>query len=179
MASKYGMQKYGANLYSSAWMLLEGVVDTSWVLAGVFTRSQPFEGTVPFSVSFGSAHFTHSQPLEGALPFLCVHAGIIAETRGYRGNISVDPVLVGDLFRSASRMFEGVLTLSVIPEGAFTSLWSINGVLIEIITAFGGGEDVYLGPFWDPDEPVDGGWTPDDTGDSPWNPIAPPASPWS
>jgi len=175
MASKYGMQLYGADLYSSAWALLEGgVVDFAVVSAGRFTRSQEVWGADTFTVGY-QAWFTESETLEGSLTFNVLFSGEIRDWNNFVGSAPFTMTLVGLLFRAGERLFEGTLPVSVVPQGRLTDMWSaVADVTFEVLFD----SDEYIGPFWEPDEPLEDGWVPDSAENGPWAPISEPPN-WS
>jgi len=172
MASKYGNQLYGMDLYSSAFALLEGTFSVVPDLAGRLVESEPLEGTLVLTFPI-NAWFTESEVLEAQeLAINFPMSGIIQHTRIYEGNLYFEPLLEGILFRSGARNYESHLVISVGLEGhlgvsrPFETAWILS---IDI----SGGADIYLGPFWKPDEPVETIWEPDTTSGNIWTPNAP------
>jgi hypothetical protein len=172
MASKYGMQLYGADLYSSAFGLLEGDLGFSVSLAAPITKLYVFDGNVSFSFPM-SATFTDIHTFEAAISVPVTFTGILLDINNLTGDISVPFTLTGELFRAATRYIEGTLPVSVVPAGTLSGLWPLVANPLTFAVDIGGGDDIYLGPFWNPDVPIEDSWTPTTAPDDIWAPASP------
>lgn len=170
MASKYGQQLYGADLYSSSVAQLVGVITIAPALAGRLTESEPLQGAIILSVGTGG-RLTESEPVAGGISFAPILSGNLLQTSRYRGNIDVFPVVHGDLFRVGSRDYEGRVTVSVVLSGILSVLWRIKSDVLYVSVILQS-DEIYLGEFWKPDEPIDGPWGPVAPVDEFWEPIS-------
>lgn len=179
MASKYGQQLYGRDLYSSALAQLEGSLSFA-VLAGAgspLTKLFQLQGTgLSFSVILG-ATFTAARTFVGDLPFATTYSAIILDINNFTGNIPVNMVLAGELFRSATRAFVGDLPVIIDLQGSLTRLYKLDANPLSFAVNIGGGSDIYLGPFWAPDVPTEDGWAPESPAEGGWASAEPDESP--
>jgi hypothetical protein len=159
MASKYGQQLYGRDLYSSALAQLVGAITLAPALAGRLTESEPLQGALVLSVGPGG-RLTESEPVAGGISFAPALGGYLLQTSRYRGNIDILSTVHGDLFRVGSRDYDGRVTISVTLQGLLSVIWKIKSSRIFVTVTLSGGADVYIGPFWKPDVPVSEFWEP-------------------
>jgi hypothetical protein len=170
MASKYGQQLYGADLYSSSVAELAGGIVIASTLAGRLTESEPLQGAIVLSVAQGG-RLTESEPVAGGISFMPALGGYLLQTSRYRGNIDVFPVITGAFTRVGSRDYDGNITISVVPRGLLSVIWKIKSNPIVITMVVSGGSDVYIGDFWKPDVPISGPWAPIVPVSEIWEPI--------
>jgi len=136
MASKYGKQKYGADLYSSALAQLEGSTSASFTLAGRVTDLRTFIGAVPFTATL-SGGFAKQNSVEGSVSFtMTPGVALLTKMPGYRGTtISFSMTLAGDL-----REIEGLRgDVLIAPDvaGRLTKLNTFIGALPFTVTLAG------------------------------------------
>src|SRR4029450_4732748 len=125
MASKYGQQLYGADLYSSSVAQLVGAIVVAPTLAGRLTESEPLQGAITISVGPGG-RLTESEPIAGGISFAPVLGGNLLQTGRERGILDVFPRVRGDLFRVGSRNYDGNVAISVMLRGLLSVLWKIK-----------------------------------------------------
>lgn len=160
MASKYGRQEYGLSLYSDGHEDVEGLLVLSIGFVVAVTEVHRLEGvTIDASPTIASGIFTRSQGVESLLSVgLTVQPGILLDINNLSSLLIVPVTLTGELFRSANRQFESILALSFPMSGLFGLEFHLEST-IEVSVTIEGGDDVYIGPFWDPVE-IDGmPWT--------------------
>jgi len=175
MASKYGMQLYGADLYSSALAQLEGAALSFTITPNArLTKSQQIQAALSYTI-LPTGRFTESEPFAGSLTIGITYNGILRDFNNFRATVPVPITMAGILFRAGEREFQGNLPISVTPQGRFTRMWSAEASL-EFEVLFGSAE--YIGPFWDPDDPIGNNWVPDSASGGPWAPISEPPN-WS
>ena len=159
--------------------LFGGALPFAVALTGGLYKTVGLQGAVPFTVSFAGV-FGHIHPFVASLPFTVAFAGTvnrvyslvsnlnvnfaltggIYNTIGLRANLPVNLDLTGELFRAAERQFEATMPIQIDLNGSLSILQDFVASM-EFAVAIGGSDTIYIGPFWDPDEPTDGFWVPD------------------
>lgn len=180
MTSKYGNQLYGKDLYSSALTLFQGAaLSFASAPAGRLTESEPFVSALSYAVTF-AGRLTESEPFTSdfiQIDFTFV--GRLRETSGLRSDLFVPVDIQGNLKRSHTERFVGTLPFSVVPQGRLQIEWHVQAPGLTFEVLIGGGADIYIGPFWDPDEPVEGGWVPIGPSEGFWVPDVPVQAGWT
>ena len=164
MASKYGRYPFGQDLYSLRPSVdFEATLSVVMSLAGRVQKIySSLQGGVSFAMPLTGRLSASLETFEAGLSFSFPMSGILRNNAGFRGDIPVVPSFYGLLFRAAERQFEGDLSLSVSFGGALgIELTLEEAATLNVPILIGGGVDIYIGPFWDPDEPTDGFWVPD------------------
>ena len=175
MASKYGQQLYGRDLYSSALAQLEGAALSFTVTPNArLTKSQVIQAALSYTI-LPTGRFTESEPFAGSLTIGITYNGILRDFNNFVATVSVPITMAGILFRAGEREFQGNLPVSVVPQGRFTKLWEAQATLTFQVLF---DSDEYIGPFWKPDDPIEDGWVPDSVTNGPWAPIPTPPN-WS
>lgn len=147
-------------------------------VAGRLVVYNHLSGNLPFTVTVDSPHLIGLGLLVGNLVFDASLAGLLHTIHGFRGGIDVDLLMLGILKRTRQISFAGDLPFQVIPQGHFSLQFNLSGDLpFEVL--IGGGDSIYLGPFWDPDDPVEDSWTPDTPNNGPWVPDTPVEDGWT
>jgi len=179
MPFNYGRYDYGEALYSLKPVLaLEGVLSFAPIFAGRLDRiHQSLQGGFSFTMPHAGTLSASLETFQGNISTSFAFSGILRETAGFRGDLPVNLLLAGELFRAAEREFEGNLTVEVTFGGFVGVQYLFEGVPIDIPINILGGADIYLGPFWKPDTPVDEFWVPDVPVNEFWVPYVPPSHP--
>lgn len=172
MASKYGNQLYGADLYSSALAQLAGDLSFSVSLAAPLTNLRTYIGAVSFTVGLAGT-FTDLKTYIGNITIPWTFSAVLLDINNFTGDILVPWTLTGDLFRAATRFLVGDLPIVIDLAARFTVVEELSAGALVVPIDIGGGDDIYLGPFWKPDEPVEDTWVPDVPVDAGWASSAP------
>lgn len=180
MPFKYGAYPFGKDLYSLR-PSVDFVASLSVVptFTGAFTRMySSLQGGFSFIMPLAGTLSASIGTFQAGLSFTLPMSGTLRETAGFRGDISVIPDFYGLLFRAAERQLEANLGVTVTFDGRLGLIEELaEASTLDVPILIGGGYGVYIGPFWDPDEPEEGFWVPDVPVDEFWVPNDPESVP--
>lgn len=156
---------------------LVGQISPLVSLSGRLTESEPLQGTpISFSLNI-NGRLTESEPLQGALTFGWSMSGILLDINRFTGNVGFALALSGEMKRVAdNRVVGDPLIISLDLQGRLTRRRPLAGLLNFALVL--DGSNVYMGPFWVPDVPVDGNWVPDVPVEDGWVPASISAGAW-
>jgi hypothetical protein len=158
--------------------IFDGTLSFAPTLSGSLGETRTYIGNLPFTVAFAGV-MSRSYSLVGAISFTIGLAGILRINAGMIGDLSFDMTIHGELFRAAERQLEASLPIQIDMEGTLGVSQPFEGDLPFEINFDGAAIDIYIGPFWDPDDPKDGFWIPDTPVPDGWVPISASGSDWT
>jgi hypothetical protein len=77
------------------------------------------------------------------------------------GAITIPWTLIGQLNTAGTKRFEGAINFQAILAGSLGITYKFQNTIDVFIDFSDGGLEIYLGPFWKPDVPIDEFWVPD------------------
>lgn len=178
MASKYGNHLYGINLYSEAGVLFANApldVPVTLSTAGNMTRGRNIaSASLSFTIS-GTSKLTEMQEFASTLAFSVSLSGALNRQLGFRATLPVDFTISGELKKSGTKFFRGFIAFIPDFDGRLIVQKPLAGG-IDFDFTFVSNE--FIGPFWNPETPVDEPWVPSPDSLPPWVPQLETAGPW-
>jgi hypothetical protein len=95
------------------------------------------------------------------------------------GTITISWTLIGQLNTAGTKRFEGAINFQVVPAGSLGITYSFQNTIHVFIDFYNSGLEIYLGPFWKPDVPLDEFWVPDAPVGGFWVPNVPVNNGWT
>jgi hypothetical protein len=148
-------------------------------LFGSLGETRTYIGALPFTVAFGGV-LNKVYSLIGGAQFSVVLSGDLRNNIGLFGDLPFNFVLSGELYRAAERQLEASMPIQVDLDGALSVSQPLEGDLRFSIDFDGAAMGIYIGPFWDPDDPIeDHDWIPDQPVSDGWVPVSASGSNWT
>lgn len=145
-----------------------GALTSTYSLSGRLTESEPLQGAV-FFVPILAGRITESPPLQGAIVVGSVLTGILADWHGFRAQLVVQLDPHGELSRPGVRLFEGLVEVFPVISARLSREWHLPATNITVDIDVESAE-IYFGPFWIDDVPLDTEWNPEEPPPGFWTP---------